>query len=377
MLARANASESHEKQREFFGLTGLRLLNLIDDVKRIIAATPSADGKNMKPNSANIAAYLKEHVEWASARRVPSPETVNQLLGISGMLKKSPLAKQVFQMAEAQFGRDCFFEQYSKVLLISQRSPSVPDFEYVICGVFAQMVRRGEAGPFSKTEVGAKAGPLQTWLFLRKLNKHLVAQYPSSSTNPEQEKLMQKALSILDSPLEWLRNFPPKDDANQTWAGGLPPLLAAVLEFSKLAMSGAFNQILKGMLASPGPTGLTPATFLESDAMKPEKAKLDELLKKQNGVVEEIAAPSTAANQRATAGDDLEKGDSKSQLEKDASERAAEQISRSVVFLVPQPASTAATWSIVYPKLVWGIGAIFFCVLLVHFGPRLRPSSPT
>lgn len=345
-VARANASESHEKQREFFGLTGLRLLQLIEDVKRIIAATPSADGKMVKPNSTNVAQYLKDHIEWATPKRVPSAETVNQLMSIGAMLRKSSLAKQIIQMSESMFGRDNFFEQCSKLLIIVQRASSVPEFETVMSGIFATMARTNEADPFSKGEVSGKAGPVNFWLFIKKLNKYLLSQYQAHSANPEQEKLVQRAVSILESPLEWLRNFPPKDNIDQTWAGGLPPLLGAVLEFGKLAMGGAFNQALKGMLANPpsGPGGLTPLAFLESEAMKSEKCKLDDLLKKQNGVPEEISAGRGVGEKAHGSADDGEKPDNKSQLESDASDRAGEQVNRSVVFLVPNPTSTSVPW---------------------------------
>lgn len=68
-MAQASIAESYEKQREFFGLSGLALLQLVEDTRKIIAATG-------KPTPTTIAAYLREHVQWASTRRAPSADTV-------------------------------------------------------------------------------------------------------------------------------------------------------------------------------------------------------------------------------------------------------------------------------------------------------------
>lgn len=276
---------------------------------------------------------------------------VQQLLTIGGMIRKSATAKDIFQLAELEFGRDHFFEQYSKLLVVAQRaSGGVPEFDMMVAGIFSHMIRKREADPFSKTELTHKSGPIAFWLFARRMNKYLMSHYCSCPGSSQPAQI--KAFQIMESPLEWLRACPPSDNsADQTWMSALRPVVRASLDFSMRLMGRSFNQILKGCLASPppGPSGLLPSAFLEAGEMKEEKKKLDDLLRQESGEVEEEVPPSGAAKsspQKSAAilGEE-DKVDTLQALEKDSLERAADLIKRSMVFIIPDPAGPASQLS--------------------------------
>ena len=332
-LGQANLSESFEKQRELFGLTGLRLIALVEDVRRIIAGTSA------KANAANVAEYLAKNIQWSSAKRVPSPETVDNLMRIGAMMAKATVVQSLVQMSEVQFGRDHMFEEWSKLQLVSQKCTGTQEYEFVMCGLYVEMVSRKQGNPFSKAELASKAGAINFWIFARRLNKHLLNQFAATPATPEQERLVQRMQAAMNSPLEWLRFR-----ENQSWTSGLPPLLAGVLEVASLVMSGAYNRTLKGLLGSPPPGGLTPTAFLASTELLPQAEKLETLLRKQQGVEETEGSKDKAADKaaatKAPAADDLEKPDNLAGLEADAQRRAADQLARSVVFVVPDATST-------------------------------------
>ena len=130
-LATANLYEGNEALREAFGMTGIRLIRLIESVKNILNAKTPLE----KPTPAKIGDYLRTKIRWASQLRVPSDHTVADLLTIGAMLAKSKVADQLIQLAQLRWGRDSALDQYSKLLAVVQKAASGPDFDFLLGAV--------------------------------------------------------------------------------------------------------------------------------------------------------------------------------------------------------------------------------------------------
>jgi hypothetical protein len=128
----------------------------------ILKANPS---NKTQPTAAEIADYLAKNVSWTNRRRAPSKESVAQLLSISKMISKSPGAKSVFAMAEVAWGRAHIFDEISKLLVIVQRCSCPKEFQYVVEGLYSQMVRADNGDIATKADLTAKAGDVSRWIF--------------------------------------------------------------------------------------------------------------------------------------------------------------------------------------------------------------------
>ena len=260
--AAAETMESSEMFREFFGLTGAALINLIVDVRDMLSRRTSATA-----DPASIAAHLNT-LRWYDKKRCPKKDTVEQLVNIGTMLRRSPRAQLCLEMASAKYGRDTIFDEPTKLLLMVQRSANPADFEFVVEGLYVQMLRTENVDRQSVAELKAKAGEVSTLLFLRRYLLHLERTYPIALPGGDPGKLAEKVRGIILAPRKWYEEIYLAKADSLTWTAGLPEPLALFLAHGRALLEGRLNEPLKGLLGSPPPSGAKPADLLKIDRVK-------------------------------------------------------------------------------------------------------------
>ena len=337
-LATANLYEGNESLRETFGMTGIRLIRLVESVKNILKAKTPLE----KPTPAKIGDYLRTKIKWASQLRVPSDHTVNDLLTIGGMLAKSKVADQLIQLAQLRWGRDSALDHYSKLLVLAQKASSGPDFDFLLGGLYADMVRSGDKDPYGKAELIAKTGCIASWAFLRRLSQWLKRQFHCASSDLVQQTLIDRAMSMMESPFEWALQVGEQDFG---WTSGLPKPLALAFSLIRAAFGKQYAKQLKGMLANPPMGGVTPQGFLACDGLKVKHEELEKALKVFRGEpaeVEEGKDSTTKQKEEAKARVQLEQSedmDSLTKLKEDARARGEERM-QSCIWLLPEGGKT-------------------------------------
>ena len=199
------------------------------------------------------------------------------------MFEKCVGVKKVVDLAEVLFGRDNMFDEYSKLLLIVQRASIPKECQYVFEGLFAQMVRSNNTDTPSKAELTNKAGPLHFWLFVQKYFQHLLQVFPFQDPdgNKATKQLQDRLRAVLQSPLQWLQEFPENPPAGSlSWVGGYHIWQQKLLDHALNVMSGMFNSAFKGLLGSPPPGGATPKDALKMIVIK---AVYDDIAKEHRG----------------------------------------------------------------------------------------------
>jgi len=282
-LGAANLLESNELMREYFGFDSQSLVRVVMQTKKMLSSVP--DGKS---DAGSVSEYLRKNISWADPRRAPSKETVEHALGIGAMLAKAPRAQLVLEKAKVRFGRSTLFDEYTKLLLCTQKAANSVEFEFLVEGLYVFMLRTPDYQQ-SSAEMKSKSGDVQALLFMRRYFAHLLKKYPLAGAGPEQQHLLNKALAILASPLTWWEECCDVDPASMHWIAGLPEIAKLILTHVRAVFEGRFNEALKGLLGSPPTSGATPEAFL-----KIEKVKAQFLDEVEKAVIRNVGADTTA-----------------------------------------------------------------------------------
>lgn len=122
--------ENFEELREYFGLDCARLVQVVLNAKKQV----EEEKRNVtdKVTKEHISAWLREKIRWADPKRCPKPDTCGQLLQIGEWLSRSHRARSAMQLARVVCGRTTCFDEYSKVLLMTQRSMNTEDFDFAV-----------------------------------------------------------------------------------------------------------------------------------------------------------------------------------------------------------------------------------------------------
>ena len=99
------------------------------------------DPSGKPPSCSGIAEYLKRKIKWADPRNVPSAHVVGALLSISRHVMKNTRVMQTIQKADALWGREHIFDEYSKLKVIVGRASNPEELAYMIEGLFVAMRR--------------------------------------------------------------------------------------------------------------------------------------------------------------------------------------------------------------------------------------------
>ena len=331
-IASSQLLESNEMMREWCGMSGTRLIDAVLKAKTLLQ-------KTCKPTAADIATWLEKNIDWADSKRIPKPEKVTQCLTIGDMFEKCVGVKKVVDLAEVLFGRDNMFDEYSKLLLIVQRASIPKECQYVFEGLFAQMVRSNNTDTPSKAELTHKAGPLHFWLFVQKYFQHLLQVFPFQDPdgNKATKQLQDRLRAVLQSPLQWLQEFPENPPPGSlSWVGGLALYQQKLLDHALNVMSGTFNTALKGLLGSPPPGGATPKDALKMTAIA---AVYNDIVKEHKGTSsnkdppKEGDPPKKEAGKAPTSDKDT---DSWARLKEDCETKADDTLRKKLILIVPK-----------------------------------------
>ncbi len=344
MVANANMAESFEGNQDLFGMTGQKLVRLVDQVRELLK------GKNEKSElPAKIATYLKEKVKWSSALRQPSAETVGQLLNISSMMKKSKIVTQTSGLAALKWGRDTFYDQYSKLLILTQKSTSGPEFDFLLGAMALECFWAKEGDPFGKQELMNRGGPLGYWMYVRRLARHFLAQCHFTSASEQEQQLIERAQALMESPFEYSQILESNEDLS--WVSALPKPLALIFGIQRQVMSKDFQKQIKGLLGNPPTGGANVQHFLQFETVKSKVAEIEKAYAVYKGLpVEDNKEKDKNTEQKNSSGKGLpvigtgsstdpvddNSEDSMLKLKLDAETRSAKRL-EAVVWVLPTP----------------------------------------
>ena len=130
-----NAVEANEESRENDGFTGARKALLIEyAVKNVSKANP---GKKLKYE--DVAAWLKSNIKFHDEKQVPSPNTCRDLHAVSSLFLKNKRAFAAYQEAETLWGRATLFDEYSKMVILTQKCRNPKDLAFIAEWLLADM----------------------------------------------------------------------------------------------------------------------------------------------------------------------------------------------------------------------------------------------
>ena len=120
-----------EDQREYFGLDLGRLMCVVKEAKKYVSLERQGQNLTEKVQNTHVSEWLAAKVKWSDPKRCPSAATVGQLLQIASSLSHASKAQAAMALARAHFGRATLFDEYSKVLILCQRSTTSEDLDFL------------------------------------------------------------------------------------------------------------------------------------------------------------------------------------------------------------------------------------------------------
>ena len=307
ILAAAQLRETNEFLREHFGLSGLRLVSLVQGVKKILQEKRPP----VSPTPAAIADYLSQKIRWSDAKRVPSTATCQQLMTVGNILAKcSAEAKDILTFAEAKWGRGTLFEEYSKLLLIVQKTTNTKQLVFVFGGYMHRMASTGNSESFAKSDLTSNCGSLAMWRFLHSYSLYLVRKYGLRKDAPPGDSVPQDDLArladLLESPWLWSQEVVLGRGQNLFWTNRLPDWAKKLYDHWRLILSesGMWASVLKGFLSSPGAGGSIVEGFISISVVGESLNDIDiDLARSQPLVTMDTAMPESSDAQIVTAGE--------------------------------------------------------------------------
>ena len=286
-LSAAKAMEHIELLRDHFGMDCGRLVALVEKTLRHLKGMPT----KKEVTHGDVVAYLRDNINWSDGKRVPDEAKVKQLIAIGAALRQAPAAKRAMLWATSVFGRNTIFEEYGKVLLLTQRCKTPADLTFVVEGIVAKMMRTNNEDKPSLREMGAKAGVIASLDFCHRLSTWLLNKFPIQASSNEQLALLNRATEVMKSPLVWNQEFPVETTGDLSWVGRLPTPMSAILNFFRGVLSESKNEMIKGMLGSPPQTGVTAEYFWNSSSNQTDRMNIQWEYDKHTGKAEEQQKP--------------------------------------------------------------------------------------
>ena len=206
--------------------------------------------------------------------RIPSLRTVTDNLGSWDAISSNKTALMICDKAHNRFGRGNLFDWPSKLSLLVKRTSDQGSLSYLLASLYATMLRKNEADPFSAAELGARGGVISQVLWHKKYVLSMtqefplmfqqtrvgVMSYPLPGTHPV--KL------LLSTPLElYYKLDGPKRDP--TYVNSMPN--DALMKFLKHCLDvsrGFYKPEISGALAKATEGKWTWKQFLECDRVR-------------------------------------------------------------------------------------------------------------
>jgi len=254
-LAAFQELENIEEAREKFGFTGSHKIRLIVWAEETVRAKNG--GKDVDDEA--ISQYLRKNIKWTDEKTAPSKHVVNHLRTIAKAIKKQPDILKATQLAEAKFGRATLFDEYSKFLILIQRSRSSGDTLWLVRSFVADMLRQEKAriktgqptikpDVCSQGDLRSKTGMVAVYQKIKDCLAWLGQKYPCEIDDPTGR------WASLQDPLTAVQ----VDDGDFTWMRTWTECQRRSYNMQKKLMEAGpeVRSVLKGLLATP------PATVL-------------------------------------------------------------------------------------------------------------------
>lgn len=153
-----NVVEGNEEARENDGFTGIRKALLVMYAARQVAKAKKGD----KWRYDDVAKWLKLKIKFHDEKHAPSVATCRDLYEVGRDFLQNKRASAAYQEAEMEWGRSTFFDEYSKLLVLIQKSRDKDDLAFMAEFLLAEM--QTHPAPqvpenFSQTRLKAIGGP--------------------------------------------------------------------------------------------------------------------------------------------------------------------------------------------------------------------------
>lgn len=130
-----NAVEENEESRENDGFTGARKILLVTfGVKNVIK-----EKKGQKWKYDDVSTWLRTHIKFHDEKAVPSANVCKDLHSLANDFVKNHRAFAAYQEAETLWGRSTLFDEYSKLLIMCQKSRNPEDLAFIAEWLLAEM----------------------------------------------------------------------------------------------------------------------------------------------------------------------------------------------------------------------------------------------
>ena len=138
-----NAVEGNEESRENDGFTGARKALLIEyAVKNVRKAKPA-----QKLKYEEVAAWLKSNIKFHDESAAPSANICRDLHVVSSLFLKNKRAFAAYQEAETLWGRATLFDEYSKMVILTNKCRNPTDLAFVAEWLLADMKANCKSPP--------------------------------------------------------------------------------------------------------------------------------------------------------------------------------------------------------------------------------------
>jgi len=152
-----NAIEANEEARENDGFTGVRKALLVSyAVKQVKKAKQGG-----KVQDQEVADWLGQHIKFHDRREIPSANVCRDLSTVAQDFLQNKRAFAAYQEAEAEWGRETWFDDYSKLLFLIKQGHSADELAFIVEFLLAEMIatspapKRPENLPMSKLKADA------------------------------------------------------------------------------------------------------------------------------------------------------------------------------------------------------------------------------
>ncbi len=316
-----NAVEENEESRENDGFTGARKALLVTfGVKHVMK-----EKKGGKLKYEDVSAWLKAHIKFHDEKAVPSAHVCRDLHSLGTDFIKNRRAFAAYQEAETLWGRSTMFDEYSKLVILVQKSRSAEDLAFVCEWLLAVMKKTAPPPqvPENYTQVKLKdvGGPL----CLAQAAKDAVTCLLKQNTPPTWAPFAE-LLGQLSQPSRFLDLFPPggkTPDSTVQLLAACPSSLKQAANILKGIFEGSnatpWKEKIRGYLNKTRVWNIPNEKLIEmfevfdedwtsfQDACRTESGKeptktkiASETTGNQEGKGDEVADNTTAANQEAT-----------------------------------------------------------------------------
>ena len=252
-----------EEQRDRWGLTFSRLVALIELAEEE-AAEENAASKKIADET--IHAIISKKITFPENSPICTVQTLNKLRQVSASMRLCPRLREVSRCAEAKYQRKQMFDEWTKVVMLIQKSDNTKELTFLVECAWLDMLRSEsndrlfltkqtgkykECANWSMSELKNSTGILGVWRLVYRGIHWFYQTYP---WKPEDGKIMAK----FKSPSYYASKYNVEDGtcSDKILSDQLKPSMQkAAMLLRHLHVRGVgMMKIIKGFLATP-PSG--------------------------------------------------------------------------------------------------------------------------